>query len=61
MKAKMTAPRYVYSWGNNPVRAERKGHLCRVLGRDPRRNTVLVQFDDGHRMTTSGNALRKPR
>jgi hypothetical protein len=48
---------YEYLWGNNPVRAARRGQLCRVLVRGTR-NSVLVEFADGFRMVTSAKALR---
>ena len=37
---------------------ERKGQQCRVLARG-RLNTILVEFKDGHRVTTSRFAVRK--
>lgn len=45
---------YVYRWD----RMGRKGQRCRVLVRGTR-NSRLVEFEDGHRAVTSGNALRK--
>jgi hypothetical protein len=45
---------FVYSW----ERMGRKGQHCRVLGRGGR-NSRLVEFEDGYRAITSGNALRK--
>ena len=47
-----------YRWGDNPVRAARKGQRCRVVVRG-KMNSVLVEFEDGFTMVTSGNALRK--
>ena len=44
----------VYRWN----RMGRKGKLCRVLARG-KRNSVLVEFEDGFKAVTSGNALRK--
>lgn len=49
---------YVYVWGNNTVRARLKGRRCRVLARGGR-NTVLVEFDNGERVTTSRRAIRR--
>ncbi|MDQ3605305.1 MAG: hypothetical protein M3418_03840 [Gemmatimonadota bacterium] len=37
---------------------ERKGERCRVLARG-RMNTILVEFPDGYRVTTSRHAVRK--
>ncbi len=37
---------------------ERKGEHCRVLARG-RMNTILVEFPDGYRVTTSRHAVRK--
>ena len=50
----MTAYPYRYAWN----RMGKKGQRCRVLARG-RMNTILVEFADGHRATTSRNALRK--
>jgi len=52
---------YEYAWGNNPVRAERQGQLCRVLARGTRLGSVLVEFQDGFRMVTAAKALRSVR
>ena len=49
---------YIYAWGNNTIRAERKGKRCRVVWTG-RKNTVAVEFEDGFQMTTSYRALRK--
>ena len=39
-------------------RPERNGRPCRIVTRGTR-NTVLVEFDDGYRVVTSGNYLRR--
>jgi hypothetical protein len=52
---------YRYAWGNNPVRAARKGQPCRVLIRSLRMSSVLVEFPDGFQMVTSRRALRTIR
>jgi hypothetical protein len=39
---------------------ERKGAPCRVLARG-KRNTVLVEFEDGALVTTSRHAVRRRR
>jgi hypothetical protein len=50
---------YIYSWGNNPVRAKLKGRKCELLAAGTR-NTVLIRMcDTGERVTTSRRALRK--
>ncbi len=38
---------------------ERKGQRCRILRRWPKKNSVLVEFQDGYRVVTSGWAVRK--
>lgn len=45
---------YVYRWD----RCGRKGQRCRVFARGTM-NSVGLEFEDGFRMVTSGNALRK--
>jgi len=49
--------RYRYHWGNNSERAKCKGKRCRLLASGAM-NTVLIEFEDGFRMTTSRRALR---
>lgn len=57
----MQAFPYIYRWN----RCGRKGQLCRVFARSRRwpngkgMNSVGLEFEDGFRMVTSGNALRK--
>lgn len=46
--------RYVYRWN----RCGRKGHLCKVTARGTM-NSACVEFEDGFRMITSRNALKK--
>lgn len=46
-----------YAWGNNPKRARLKERRCRVLAVG-RMQTVLVEFENGERVTTSVRALR---
>jgi hypothetical protein len=50
----------VYRWGNNTRRAELKGRLCRVLATG-RKNTILVEFENGERVTTSRFAIREKK
>lgn len=47
---------YLYRWGNNAIRAARKGQRCRIVAAG-RMNTVLLEFEDGLRMTSSRRAL----
>lgn len=56
----MSSEVYVYAWGNNARRAELKGRRCRIVARG-RMRTVLVEFEDGERVTTSLRALRLVR
>jgi hypothetical protein len=50
--------KYRYSWGNNPKRATLKGRLCRILAAG-KKNSVMVEFEDGQREIVSRRALRK--
>lgn len=58
------SPDYVYDhvfrWGNNLVRAMFFGRRCRVVARG-KMNTILVEFEDGRRVVTSRNAVRRVR
>ena len=45
---------YLYAWN----RCGRKGQRCRVLARG-KMNSCLLEFEDGWRMVTSRNALRR--
>jgi hypothetical protein len=45
---------YVYRWN----RCGRKGQVCRVLARGTM-NSCLLEFEDGWRMVTSRNALKR--
>lgn len=49
---------YPLVWRVRTRLPERKGQRCRVVCRG-RMNTVLVEFDDGYRVATSGNYLRR--
>lgn len=52
---------YVWAWGNTqkyPVLGKRKGHACRVIVRGAQ-NSALIEFEDGYRVITSRNGLRK--
>lgn len=48
---------WTYKWGNNETRAEYKGKPCRLLAHG-KKNSVLVEFEDGHKMITSRYALK---
>lgn len=50
----MTEFPYRYAWD----RQGRKGQFCKVTARGTM-NSRLVEFEDGYKMVTSGNALRK--
>lgn len=45
---------YIYRWD----RHGRKGQRCRIFARGTM-NSVGLEFDDGFRMISSGNALRR--
>jgi len=50
---------YRYCWGNNAKRAKLKGRICRVL-KSGRLNTAMLEFiDNGERVTSSKNAIRR--
>lgn len=54
---------YLYAWD----RHGRKGQPCKVTARSLRGgarknfNSILVVFEDGYAMVTSGNSIRKRR
>ena len=45
---------YAYWWH----RCGRKGQFCKVIARG-KMNSCMVEFEDGWRMVTSRNAIRK--
>ena len=49
---------YIYMWGNNSVRAKFKGRRCRLIAVG-RMNSCLLEFENGERLLTSRNAIRK--
>ena len=55
----MTTYPYIWVWGKYPTDHARKGKRCRVLARSLRMNSALVEFEDGFRVITSRNGLRK--
>lgn len=52
---------HVYMWGNNEARVPLKGRRCRVLIWGGAMHTILVEFEDGAKATTSRNAVRVVR
>jgi len=50
---------YVWAWGVRP-QPSRKGQRCRVVVRGTM-NSALVEFEDGWRVVTSRNGLRRAR
>ncbi|MBI1620120.1 hypothetical protein [Aquamicrobium zhengzhouense] len=69
----MTSLPYIYRWNrqgrkDQPCRVLSRSRFIRAIEtprlafgplRAARFNTILVEFADGYRMTTSGNAIRK--
>lgn len=49
---------HVFCWRNNPTRVELHGKKCRILARGSM-NSVLIEFENGLRVVTSRNAIRK--
>lgn len=49
-----TALPYIYRWD----RQGRKGQPCELIARG-KMNSIEIRFDDGYRMITSGNAIRR--
>jgi hypothetical protein len=50
---------YDFIWRVKSRLPERKGQRCRVLVRSQRMNSALVEFEDGFKVVTSRNYLRK--
>jgi hypothetical protein len=48
----------LYGWRNNERRAALYGRRCRLLATGAM-GTVLVEFENGERVTTSRRALRR--
>ena len=54
---------YTWAWNSRPygpgwTPGNRRGQRCRVLARG-RMNSALVEFEDGYRVITSRNGLRR--
>ena len=47
-------------WIKKPEGQDRKGQACRVVARG-RMNSIMVEFEDGHRVITSRYAVRERR
>jgi hypothetical protein len=53
---------HVWFWKPTPMGGKnRKGMLCRVLIRAPKRNSILVELEDGELVVTSRYAVRRIR
>ena len=51
---------HYFAWANNPLRASLKGKPCRILATGGM-GSVLIEFEDGVKVVTSRNAIRKLR
>jgi hypothetical protein len=49
---------HIYAWRNNERRAELCGRRCRIVATGAM-GTVLIEFENGERVTTSRRALRR--
>ena len=49
---------FIYSWGNNPRRAQLKGRLCLVLAIGRMKNVLLLFPDTGEKVVSDIRALR---
>jgi len=49
---------HIYYWQNNAVRKALFGRKCRIVN-SGKMCTVLIEFEDGERITTSRRALRR--
>jgi len=50
--------KYIYNWKNNPVRRMYFGKTCNIIA-NGKANIVIVRFEDGLRMETKRQALRR--
>lgn len=50
---------FPYIWFWRKKLPERKATPCRVLTRSKRMNSALIEFEDGYRVISSRNAIRK--
>jgi hypothetical protein len=53
----MTVWPYIWAWSSRPL-PSRKGQRCRVLVRGSM-NSALIELEDGYRVVTSRNGLRR--
>ena len=49
---------FTHTWRWLKKLPDRKGQRCRVLARG-KMNSVLIEFEDGRKVLTSRNAIRK--
>ena len=49
---------FTWQWWWRKFLPERRGQRCRVLARG-KRNSILIEFEDGWRVVTSRYAVRK--
>lgn len=49
---------YLWAWRRRPADRDRRGERCRVVARGTM-NSALVEFEDGYRVVTSRNGLRR--
>ena len=49
----------IYSWKNNEKRKLLYGKKCRIISR-LKKNSIVVEFEDGSRECVSAYSLRKP-
>ena len=54
-----TDPVFDHVWFWKSRLPHRRGQRCAVVIRSGRMNSVMVQFEDGHRVITSRYAVRK--
>jgi hypothetical protein len=51
---------YIYGWGNNPKRKLLKHCRCKII-KTLKKNSVLVQFENGEGEVISRRALKKEK
>lgn len=50
--------KYIYIWGNNPIRKKYKNQICEVLAYG-NKNSIMIKFENGDIIITSRFAIRK--
>ena len=58
-KPKTPGDKYEFVWHWHKKHGDRHGQRCRILTRG-KKNSILVEFEDGFRTVTSGYAIRRP-